>query len=170
MQTGSKQEMNKQENSRQEPLAIRQMTPENQAQWPVSPEIICDFLHEHLDRFRDSKQDITRCLNYALGRDEHRRGCVLLALDAADSTQPKLLGVAVLCETGMSGYVPENLLVYLAVDSRLRSRGIGKQLMQQTLSLSKGDVALHVEPDNPARRLYERIGFSNKYLEMRYSK
>lgn len=154
----------------QDTLTIVQMTPDNKEQWPVDPALICDFLHEHLDRFRDSKQDITRCLNYALGLQEHRRGFVLLALEQADSPQPTLLGVGVLCETGMSGYVPENLLVYLAVDARLRSRGIGKKLMQQALSLSKGNVALHVEPDNPARRLYERMGFSNKYLEMRYSK
>lgn len=154
----------------QDTLVIQQMTPENRTQWPVDPGLICDFLHEHLDRFRDSKEDITRCLNYALGLDEHRRGFVLLALDEPESPEPTLLGVAVLCETGMSGYVPENLLVYLAVDARLRSRGIGKKLMQQVLSLSKGDVALHVEPENPARRLYERIGFSSKYLEMRYRK
>ncbi|MDX5426634.1 MAG: GNAT family N-acetyltransferase, partial [Bacteroidota bacterium] len=34
----------------------------------------------------------------------------------------------------------------------------------------EGNVALHVEPDNPAKYLYENIGFTNKYLEMRYQK
>ncbi len=33
-----------------------------------------------------------------------------------------------------------------------------------------GDIALHVEPDNPARFLYEKYGFTNKYLEMRYKR
>lgn len=32
----------------------------------------------------------------------------------------------------------------------------------------KSAICLHVEPDNPAKRLYEREGFTNKYLEMRY--
>ena len=42
--------------------------------------------------------------------------------------------------------------------------------MSKTLEIAKGDVALHVEPDNPARFLYEKIGFSSKYLEMRFKK
>ena len=33
----------------------------------------------------------------------------------------------------------------------------------------EGDTKLHVEYDNPAKRLYERLGFENKYAEMRWS-
>jgi ribosomal-protein-alanine N-acetyltransferase len=35
---------------------------------------------------------------------------------------------------------------------------------------TEGNIALHVEPDNPAKNLYERMGFTNKYLEMRLNK
>jgi len=52
----------------------------------------------------------------------------------------------------------------------LRGQGVGKQLMEAALEEAHGNVALHVEPHNPAKRLYERIGFTNKYLEMRYEK
>jgi ribosomal protein S18 acetylase RimI-like enzyme len=67
----------------------------------------------------------------------------------------------------MEGYIPENILVYIAVDGSQRGKGIGKTLMQKAISLAQGDIALHVEPDNPARHLYEKLGFTNKYLEMR---
>lgn len=43
-------------------------------------------------------------------------------------------------------------------------------LMEKTLNLSEGSVALHVEPDNPARKLYEKLGFNSKYIKMRYKK
>lgn len=42
--------------------------------------------------------------------------------------------------------------------------------MQLTIEPTKGNIALHVEPDNPAKKLYENCGFTNKYLEMRLNK
>jgi ribosomal protein S18 acetylase RimI-like enzyme len=42
--------------------------------------------------------------------------------------------------------------------------------MKRAIELADGDIALHVEPDNPARILYEKLGFTNKYLEMRLKK
>ena len=42
--------------------------------------------------------------------------------------------------------------------------------MLQAIEMAEGNIALHVEPDNPAKFLYEKIGFVNKYLEMRYIK
>jgi ribosomal protein S18 acetylase RimI-like enzyme len=43
-------------------------------------------------------------------------------------------------------------------------------LLKKALDKVKGNVALHVEPDNPARFLYEKIGFTSKYVEMRYKR
>lgn len=70
----------------------------------------------------------------------------------------------------MKGYIPENILVYIATHKDLRGQGIGKQLMRETIDLAKGNIALHVEPENPAKYLYEKFGFTNKYLEMRLNK
>ena len=125
-----------------------------------SNEHIARFLEVHLDQFGDRKEDILKCLAYVF--DERRGGFVLLAVED-DSIQ----GAVVVNETGMGGYIPENILVYIAVDRSLRGRGVGKQLMQGAIARAKGAIALHVEPDNPARKLYEALGFTNKYLEMR---
>lgn len=73
-------------------------------------------------------------------------------------------------ETGMEGFIPENILVYIAVDANIRGKGIGKQLINEAISRVNGDVKLHVEYDNPAKNLYERLGFTNKYAEMRFTK
>ena len=42
--------------------------------------------------------------------------------------------------------------------------------MQKAIDYCKGDIALHVEADNPAKHLYEKMGFTNPYLEMRLKK
>jgi ribosomal-protein-alanine N-acetyltransferase len=126
---------------------------------------IADFLHEHLDQFGDPKADILKAINYAFKKNQMKGGFIVLGLDGDE-----IIGAVVVNETGMSGYIPENILVYIAVNSEYRGQGIGKKLMKTALKHAKGAVALHVEPDNPARHLYEKIGFTNKYLEMRYQK
>jgi ribosomal protein S18 acetylase RimI-like enzyme len=68
----------------------------------------------------------------------------------------------------MAGYVPENLLLFIAVKSQARGRGIGGRLLKRVFEETTGMIKLHVEKDNPARRLYERAGFESKYLEMRW--
>jgi [ribosomal protein S18]-alanine N-acetyltransferase len=123
---------------------------------------IANFLQEHLDAFGDSKADIMKCLDYALNGYGHQGGFVLLAREGGN-----LAGAVVMNKTGMEGYIPENVLVYLAVHKEQRGRGLGSQLMERAIAQAKGAIALHVEPDNPARKLYERLGFTSKYLEMR---
>ncbi len=78
----------------------------------------------------------------------------------------EIVGAVVMNKTGMSGYIPENILVYIAVDSNQRGKGLGKKLMSTAIEMAHGAIALHVEPDNPARYLYEKLGFTNKYLKM----
>lgn len=123
---------------------------------------IIDFLFEHLEQYGDPKEDIEKCLNYALQISESFGGFVLLA---TDNKQP--VGVVIVNKTGMDGYIPANILVYIATHRNFRGKGLGKKLMNRTLEKAEGSVKLHVEPDNPARFLYEKFGFSSKYLEMR---
>lgn len=122
------------------------------------------FLHQHLDQFTDRPSAISKAIDYAFDAQSGKGGFVVLALDGND-----LVGVVVMNRTGMDEYVPAYLLVYIAVDGSRRGQGIGKRLMQQALEHTKDGVALHVEYDNPARRLYERLGFSSKYAEMRWN-
>jgi len=126
---------------------------------------ILNFLFEHLDQFGDAKQDIQKAIDYALKRNNRPGGMILIAND--DQT---IVGAVVLNKTGMEGYIPENILVYIATHNQYRGKGIGKKLMQLAIEQSEGNIALHVEPDNPAKKLYEKLGFTNKYLEMRLNK
>jgi len=68
----------------------------------------------------------------------------------------------------MVNYIPDRILVYVAVNAKYRGKGFGKQIIEESFKHCDGNVKLHVEYENPAKRLYERIGFTDKYAEMRY--
>jgi ribosomal-protein-alanine N-acetyltransferase len=124
-----------------------------------------NFLFQHLENYGDPISDIGKCLAYVLDEGQGQGGTVFAAY-----TDGVLTGVVIVNSTGMKGYIPENILVYIATHKDYRGQGIGKQLMMAAIETVDGDIALHVEPDNPAKRLYEKLGFNNKYLEMRFSR
>lgn len=126
---------------------------------------IVDALYNDLQEFGDPREDIERAVKYAVMDAPSFGGFVLVGY-----VGDQIAGAVVINKTGMKGYIPENILVYIAVNKDMRGKGYGKTLMEKAMEGCEGNVALHVEPDNPAVKLYEKLGFTNKYLEMRYSK
>ena len=129
--------------------------------WLARPALV-DFLHGNLKPYEDTVEDIERGLDYAFSVQPGMGGFVLLA-----EQDRRLLGALVMLRTGMEGYISPNLLLFVAVAKQRRSQGIGRKLCERAMAECAGDVCLHVEYDNPAKRLYERLGFNTKYAEMR---
>ena len=128
-------------------------------------ESIINFLFENLQEYGDPSSDIEKAINYALNETPSFGGFVL-----ASYIDDFIVGSVVVNKTGMVDYIPENILVYIAIHHEHRGKGIGKKLVQEAIEIAEGNIALHVEPDNPAKHLYEKLGFSSKYLEMRFNK
>lgn len=126
---------------------------------------IATFLHAQLEQYGDPLSDIQKAMDYALGKNGKPGGLIIVGKE-----ETEIVSVVVLNNTGMDGYIPANILVYIATDRTQRGKGIGKKMMQAAIQGVDGDIALHVEPDNPAKHLYENLGFTNKYLEMRLKK
>jgi [ribosomal protein S18]-alanine N-acetyltransferase len=130
-----------------------------------SREQIAEFLYKHLDQYGDQKSAILKCIAYAFGDNPGQDGFILVAHE-----EDEILGVVIINDTNMGEFIPEHILVYIAVHGKTRGQGVGKGLMKRVIDETAGDIALHVEPDNPAKFLYEKFGFTNKYLEMRLKK
>ncbi|MBN1650746.1 MAG: GNAT family N-acetyltransferase [Bacteroidales bacterium] len=128
-------------------------------------ESIINFLFEHLQEYGDPRPNIEKAINYALKETPSFGGFIV-----SSYLGNKMTGAVVVNQTGMKDYIPENILVYIATHKAHRGEGIGKVLMKKSIDLAEGSIALHVEPDNPARHLYEKVGFSSKYIEMRLKK
>lgn len=147
-------------------ITLQKYSDENRTNANQKQEII-QFLFEHLEQYGDPEADISDAVSYALGFGNKPGG---LIITAKDESSDQLVGAVVVNKTGMGGYIPENILVYIATDKKVRGQGIGKNLMQHAIDSSLGDIALHCEPENPAIHLYRKLGFSSKYLEMRLKK
>jgi len=143
---------------------IKVFNENNRPNFKEKKEII-EFLFLQLENFGDLKEDIEKAVNYALKELNSFGGFILQSFDKDIMTC-----VVVVNQTGMKGYIPENILVYIATHKEFRGKGIGKKMMLKAIEIAEGNIALHVEPNNPAKYLYEKIGFTNKYLEMRYIK
>ena len=126
---------------------------------------ISSFLYTHLEKYGDKLESIELAMDYAVSDNPGKGGFVLVG-----HNEGKIVGAVVINKTGMGGYIPENILVYVAVHSEVRGKGYGKKLMEKAISETEGDIALHVEAENPAKGLYEKLGFTNPYLEMRLNK
>ena len=120
------------------------------------------FFHETMKPYQDSIADIERALDYAFSDAKGEGGFLMLA-----ESDGRLAGALLMLNTGMQGYIPENILLFVTVDPSLRGRGLGGELVQHSIAECMGSVKLHVDYDNPAKRLYERLGFTSKYAEMR---
>ena len=126
---------------------------------------IVSFLHESLEQYGDPEEHILKAIDYSLKEFGSFGGFTIIVKD-----DEILKGAAVVNQTGMGGYIPENILVYIATHKDFRGEGVGKLLMNAIIEVTKGDIALHVEANNPAIALYEKYGFTNPYLEMRLKK
>ena len=122
------------------------------------------FLHQEMKPWQDTPESIRLALDDCFGQTGGLGGFIMLC--RADH---RLAGVCIMLRTGMRGYVPEWLLLMIGVEASLRGRGIGGALARRCLAETGTGVKLHVEPGNPARHLYERLGFRVKYAEMRYT-
>lgn len=123
---------------------------------------LISFLHHKMKPYNDAIEDVKNGVEFALANEPYRNGFIAFA-----GYEERLIGTLVMLQTGMSGFIPGNILLFVAVDPTLRGKGIGKILIEEAKKRCQGPIKLHVETENPARRLYERMGFTSKYVEMR---
>ena len=129
----------------------------------VTPDDLASFMHESLKPYEDPVEFIRQGISDTLEPKAGEAGFIVLA-----ESDKKPVGAVIMMRTGMKGYIPENILVWVAVDPSMRGKGVGGKIIKHSFDLADGDIKLHVEYDNPAKRLYERLGMTSKYAEMRY--
>ncbi|CAH8295030.1 ribosomal protein S18 acetylase RimI-like enzyme [Mariniflexile fucanivorans] len=123
---------------------------------------ITNFLFEYSDEARDTKSAIRKSLLYAAKEIPGLGGYVFVM-----EYKNEIIGATVVNKTGMNEYIPENILVYIAVETSFREKGIAKALIAHTIAYCDGDISKHINKDNPAIKLFEKQGFKTRNIEMR---
>lgn len=122
---------------------------------------VANFLFENSGDYGDSKSAIKKSLLYAAKELPGLGGFVFVM-----EHQNDILGALVINKTGMKEYIPENILVNVAVKKGYRGKGIAKELINYMMNYCKGDIALHINKNNPVMKLFENRGFKPKNIEM----
>ncbi|WP_147676016.1 GNAT family N-acetyltransferase [Algibacter pacificus] len=123
---------------------------------------ISKFLYNHSGAFKDSKSAIRKSIMYAAKEVPGLGGYVFIM-----ENNDEILGAIVVNRTGMNEYLAENILVYMAVKDTYRGEGIAKKLLSHTIKYCTGDIAIHINKDNPVIELFEKQGFKSRNIEMR---
>ncbi len=125
------------------------------------------FLEKHLDEYFDSFENIFKSIQSAIKQRPSFGGFVITAVE-----NQQTIGAIVINSTGMDGYAPQNIVVYLAVHRNKRRKGVGQQLLQKAIETAKGDIAIHLNPDlsTEALSFYNALGFHTAAIELRLSR
>lgn len=126
---------------------------------------LTNFINDHLEGFSVPKKTIRKSIQYA-AKETPGLGGMVFAIEEKGC----LIGAAVVNKTGLDDFVPENLLVFLAVHKEHKDRGVGQKLMDYTLQYCRGDIGLLVRADNPAKDFFKQYGFEEHYMEMRLNR
>jgi ribosomal protein S18 acetylase RimI-like enzyme len=153
------------ENQKKSEITIHTIYKPNDFPSWITRDQLALFLHESLKPYEDTIEDIQQSFEYVFSDSDGKGGFILIG-----EIDQKPLGSLVMLNTGMKGYIPENVLLFIAVDPSGRGKGVGGKIIKYAFNMCEGDVKLHVEYDNPAKRLYERLGMTTKYAEMRLNK
>jgi len=126
---------------------------------------LTNFLYEHSGLFRDSKSAIRKAILYAIKDIAGLGGYVFVI-----QKHHEILGVSVVNKTGMNEYIPENILVYIAVNKKYREKGVAKNLIEYIIKYCKGDISLFINKDNDVLKFFEANGFKERNIEMRLTR
>lgn len=127
---------------------------------------IVTFLDENLGNVPGhDKEVILKSIEYALSKFPHQGGFLVLAKDEGE-----MVGAVVVNKTNMEDYIPENVLVYIAVKADRRNDGLGTALIKKAIEYTKGGLSINIPPENPNQGLFEKLGFTYQYKVFRREK
>ncbi len=131
---------------------------------PYDRHRVVKFLYDNQGDCAIEKTDIISAIEYSM-KDRPSFGGYVVTVEKED----QIVAATVVNKTGMTGYGPENILVYFGTQQD-STYEVNRKMLDKTITVAKGDIAFLVTPDNPWKNIFRKLGFESKLLEMNYSK
>jgi len=131
---------------------------------PAEKSAVVNFLCEHNEN--TNRQGAKEAVEYAIKHKPSFGGFVLTVHEGR-----QIIAAVVVNRTGMEGYNPNNLFVYVTFHKEYcNDETTIREVMSKAITYAEGDIAFHIEPGNPALKFYKKLGFKAQYLELRFNK
>jgi len=101
---------------------------------------LINFICDYQENTSLNKSIITHLIDYTLKEIFSFGGFVV-----TEETDNELLGVMVVNNTGMEGYMPNNLIVASAFLPNIGKEGSKKRILQKIMHITRGDATLLVK-------------------------
>mgnify|MGYP001155434785 CR=1 FL=1 len=119
------------------------------------------FIHQYQLQNDFTEQGIRRSIEYA-AKERPGFGGLIVTAEEGD----EVIGAAVLNKTGFEGYLPENLVVSIAVHQNYKDDGVYRKIVDYVVNYCCGDIGVQLKETNPLVRFFKNQGFTNNYIQM----
>lgn len=123
---------------------------------------LVNFLEANTENGQFTKDEITEALECAIKERASLGGFILIIRE-----ERELLGAMVVHATGMQNRTPKHRLSLFAIARSHRHNGIAKKLLEKAVKHAGTDIGIQLKPGNGEVSFFEKLGFREKYVEMR---
>lgn len=128
---------------------------------PLDRAVVEQFIHR-FGEVADSGE-ITEALDYAVKNKPSFGGFIIAAWQGME-----VQACVVVNKTGMGSFNACFVLAYAAVHPAVdHPEAVLQELIGRARQHAKGDIAFHLPPGNPGISLFKRLGFEERYVELR---
>lgn len=114
----------------------------------IEKQQIIDFILLNSNNSDLEENHVLKSIEYATKECQSFGGFVIL-----QKMDGKIVSAAILNQTGMEGYLPENLVVFVAFDNKHKTTELESNLFNYILRHAKGEVAIKVSVDEEYKTL-----------------
>lgn len=83
----------------------------------------------------------------------------------------KLVGISVVVNFRLNGFIPTYHNAYLGIDKKHQRKGLAKRVVELSIRDAGGEMSLHVDLDNKAAEaLYSKLGYKHLYNRYLYGR